>query len=102
MGADREIAGGKPQMIRTTSLSKKFGRLQALRDVGLTVEEGGATALIGSNGAGKSTLIRVLMNLLEPTSGSATVLGVDSRKLSPRELAQIGYVAESQEMPARL
>jgi ABC-2 type transport system ATP-binding protein len=88
-------------MIFTNHLEKRFGRVRALRDVSLTVEEGSATALIGANGAGKSTLIRTLMNLYDPTSGSATVLGVDSRKLSPRELAQIGYVAESQEMPAQ-
>src|SRR5580693_3808379 len=89
-------------MIQTNVLSKRFGRVRALRGVSLTVEEGSATALIGANGAGKSTLIRTLMNLYDPTAGSATVLGVDSRRLSPRELAQIGYVAESQEMPARL
>jgi ABC-2 type transport system ATP-binding protein len=88
-------------MICTNHLSKRFGKVRALHGVSLTVEEGSATALIGANGAGKSTLIRTLMNLYDPTSGSATVLGVDSRKLSPRELAQIGYVAESQEMPAQ-
>ena len=88
-------------MICTNLLSKRFGKVRALRGVSLTVEEGSATALIGANGAGKSTLIRTLMNLHTPTAGSATVLGVDSRKLSPRELAQIGYVAESQEMPSQ-
>ena len=89
-------------MIQTENLWKKFGGVGALRGVNLSVEPGSATALIGANGAGKSTLIRVLMNLLAPTRGRATVLGVDSRKISPRELAQIGYVAESQQMPARL
>src|SRR5580658_6802422 len=86
-------------MIQTNVLSKRFGRVRALRGVNLAVEEGSATALIGANGAGKSTLIRTLMNLQPPTAGRATVLGVDSRRLSPRELAQIGYVAESQQMP---
>jgi ABC-2 type transport system ATP-binding protein len=47
-------------------------------------------------------MIKVLMNMLEPTSGNATLLGVDSRKISPRELAQIGYVSENQDMPSRL
>jgi len=86
-------------MIRTNHLEKRFGSVGALRGVSLTVAEGSATALIGANGAGKSTLIRILMNLYGPARGSATVLGVDSRRLSPRELAQIGYVAESQEIP---
>jgi ABC-type cobalamin/Fe3+-siderophores transport system ATPase subunit len=61
-----------------------------------------AFALIGANGAGKTTTIKVLMNIFEPTRGSATLLGVDSRKVSRRELAQIGYVSENQDMPARL
>jgi ABC-2 type transport system ATP-binding protein len=89
-------------MIRTDKLCKRFRRIHALRDAALTVEAGSATALIGANGSGKSTLIRVLMNLLPPDRGSATVLGVDSRRLSYRELGRIGYAAESQEMPARL
>jgi ABC-2 type transport system ATP-binding protein len=68
----------------------------------LKVPEGSALALLGANGAGKTTTIKVLMNLLEPTTGSATVLGVDSRKLSTQELAQIGYVSENQQMPPRM
>ena len=64
--------------------------------------EGSAYALIGANGAGKTTTIKMLMNIIEPTRGSATVLGVDSRSISPRELAQIGYVSENQDMPERL
>ena len=92
-------SGGQPgletqmqmHVIQTNHLEKRFGRVRALRDVNLTVEPGSATALIGANGAGKSTLIRTLLNLYAPTRGSASVLGVDSRKLSPRELEQIGY-----------
>lgn len=89
-------------MIQTSELRKSFGSARALRGVNLTVETGSATALIGSNGAGKSTTIRILMNLLQPDSGSASVLGVDSRRLSTQELASIGYAAESQQMPGRL
>jgi ABC-2 type transport system ATP-binding protein len=89
-------------MIQTNKLWKKFGRLDALRDLSLSVPEGSAFALIGANGAGKTTVIKVLMNILEPSRGSATVLGVDSRTISPHELSQIGYVSENQDMPARL
>ncbi len=89
-------------MIRAEDVWKKFGRHEALRGLNLSVAEGSAFALIGSNGAGKTTAIKVLMNILEPTRGRATVMGVDSRALSPRELAQIGYVSESQDMPERL
>lgn len=89
-------------MIRVQDLHKKFKRFEALRGLSFTVPQGSAFALIGANGAGKTTIIKILTNILEPTSGSATLLGVDSRKLSPRELVQIGYVSENQDMPARL
>lgn len=89
-------------MIRVENLWKKFGRFDALRGLSFDVPEGSAFALIGANGAGKTTTIKVLMNIFEPTRGSATLLGVDSRKVSRRELAQIGYVSENQDIPARL
>ena len=89
-------------MIRAEDVWKKFGRHEALRGLNLSVAEGNAFALIGSNGAGKTTAIKVLMNIQEPTRGRASVMGVDSRALSPREFAQIGYVSESQDMPERL
>jgi ABC-2 type transport system ATP-binding protein len=89
-------------MIRIEDLWKSFGRHDALRGISLHVTEGSAYALIGANGAGKTTSIKILMNILEPTRGQATVLGVDSRRISPRELSQIGYVSENQELPERL
>jgi len=89
-------------IIQTESLWKKYGRFDALQGLSLAVPEGSAFALIGANGAGKSTTIKTLMNIIVPSQGSATVMGVDSRKISPRELAQIGYVSENQEMPGRL
>jgi ABC-2 type transport system ATP-binding protein len=81
---------------------KRYGRFEALRGVRFGISEGSAFALVGPNGAGKTTTIKVLMNLLEPTRGHALVLGVDSRAISPRELAAIGYVSENQELPGRL
>jgi ABC-2 type transport system ATP-binding protein len=89
-------------VIHIEDLWKKFGRFSALRGLTFSVPEGSAFAMIGANGAGKTTTIKVLMNILEPSSGFTTVLGVDSRRLSPRELAQIGYVSENQDMPSRL
>jgi ABC-2 type transport system ATP-binding protein len=89
-------------MIRVSNLWKKFGRHDALQGLSFSVPEGSAYALIGANGAGKTTTIKVLMNILEATRGSATVLGVDSRKISHRELNQIGYVSENQDMPEAL
>jgi ABC-2 type transport system ATP-binding protein len=88
--------------IQTSELHKTYGRHDALRGLNLSVPEGAALALIGANGAGKTTIIKVLMNILPPSAGMATVLGVDSRRLSRREFAQIGYVSENQNMPGRL
>lgn len=89
-------------IVRTDDLHKAFGRHEALRGLSISVEEGSAYALIGPNGAGKTTTLRVLMNILKPERGSATVLGVDSRRLRAVEFSQIGYVSENQELPARL
>jgi ABC-2 type transport system ATP-binding protein len=102
MGKVRKASGGEPQMIRIENLWKKFGRFDALRGLSFDVPDGSAFAMIGANGAGKTTTIKVLMNILVPTRGNATLLGVNSRKLSARELAQIGYVSENQGMPSRL
>src|SRR5580704_4488565 len=89
-------------MIQARNLWKKFGRHDALRGLSFTVPQGSAYALIGANGAGKTTTIKVLMNIIEPTRGNATILGVDSRRISPDELSRIGYVSENQDMPEKL
>src|SRR5438128_6191532 len=89
-------------MIQASNLWKRFGRHDALQGLSFTAPAGSAYALIGANGAGKTTTIKILMNILEPTRGSATILGVDSRRISPRELSQIGYVSENQDMPEGL
>ncbi len=62
-------------MIRVENLWKKFGRFDALRGLSFEVPQGSAFAMIGANGAGKTTMIKVLMNILEPTRGSATIPG---------------------------
>jgi ABC-2 type transport system ATP-binding protein len=86
-------------ILRTIDLTKRFRGTVAVDGLNLSVTEGSVFALIGANGAGKTTAIKVLMNIHQPTSGSAEALGTDSRKLSPREFQQIGYVSENQEMP---
>jgi ABC-2 type transport system ATP-binding protein len=86
-------------IIETTHLSRRYWRTEALRDLNLVVPTGSVFALLGANGAGKTTAIKVLMNLLPPTTGEARVLGVDSRRLGERERVQIGYVSENQKLP---
>ena len=89
-------------IVEIDNIWKRFGRFDALEGLSLTVPEGSAFALVGANGAGKSTTIKILMNLIEASRGTAKVLGVDSRDISRQQLAQIGYVSENQELPPRL
>jgi ABC-2 type transport system ATP-binding protein len=75
---------------------------EVLHDLSFSVPEGSVTALLGSNGAGKTTALKVMVNLLRPSAGSAQVLGQDSTLLGEREYAQIGYVSEGQLRPEGL
>lgn len=89
-------------MIEIRNLTKRYRNHGALKNLSLSVQKGSAFLIVGSNGAGKTTMIKILMNLLEATSGVAEIFGVDSRRLSPKELERIGYVSENQELPGRL
>lgn len=86
-------------IIETTNLSHRYWRTEAVHNLSFAVPTGSVCALLGANGAGKTTTLKVLMNLLRSSSGSARVLGVDSRRLGEREFQQIGYVSENQQQP---
>jgi ABC-type multidrug transport system ATPase subunit len=86
-------------VIQTQGLTHRYGRHVALRDVNLDVEEGSLYALLGPNGAGKTTLLKILLGLLRPTAGSVTLLGKELKRLTLRDRARIGYVAEDQQLP---
>ncbi len=86
--------------IRTENLVKKFRRVEALRGLNLDVPQGAIFALVGPNGAGKTTAIKILMNILEPTSGRAQVFETDSTQLEGRSFTAIGYVSENQDLPS--
>jgi len=85
--------------IHTFNLVKSFRKVDALKGLTLNVPEGAVYALVGPNGAGKTTAIKVLMNIIRASSGSAEVLGVASSRLRGLLLAAIGYVSENQQMP---
>jgi ABC-2 type transport system ATP-binding protein len=89
-------------IIETDNLWKRYGRFDALRGLNIAVPEGSAFAVIGPNGAGKTTTIQLLMNFIAPSRGAANILGVDSRSLSLKQLAQIGYVSENQDIPGSM
>jgi ABC-2 type transport system ATP-binding protein len=86
-------------VIEVADLHCRYRRSEAVRGISFAVQPGTVFALLGPNGAGKTTTIRALMNILRPAAGEARVLGVDSRRLGPRELASIGYVSENQDIP---
>jgi len=79
-------------------LSKRFGAVQALDHVDITVEAG-CTGLVGSNGAGKSTLIKLMLGLIAPDGGRATVLGHDVAADPLAIRAQVGYLPEGSCLP---
>jgi ABC-2 type transport system ATP-binding protein len=86
-------------VIQTIQLSKKFRNISVLDKVDLCVPEGAIYGLLGPNGAGKSTTLQILMNIHQASGGRAEIFGHDSQKISPRDFTQIGYIAESQELP---
>ncbi|MCH7884678.1 MAG: ABC transporter ATP-binding protein [Planctomycetes bacterium] len=81
-------------MVQTVNLTKRYGKLVALNNLHLNIEEGECFGYIGPNGAGKTTTIRILATLLQPTWGEARicghVIGYESRKIRPL----IGYVPD--------
>ena len=86
-------------MISLQNLHKRFRNVDAVQGLTLEVPEGQVTAFLGPNGAGKTTTIKCLLNLHRPDTGTATVLGIDSRQLGPAQFAQLGYVSENMELP---
>lgn len=66
--------------IRTEGLSKRYGPVEALSDLNLVVDEGEVLGYLGPNGAGKTTTIRLLLDLARPTSGRASIFGLDSQR----------------------
>lgn len=82
-------------------LVKDYGRTRALSGVTLTVERGEVFGFIGPNGAGKSTTIRILLDLLRPTSGRVEVFGRNPRKGGPKLRRSIGYLPGELVLPGR-
>lgn len=78
--------------VKTTSLTKYYGKARGILDMNLTVEQGDFFGFIGPNGAGKSTTIRTLLGLISPTSGGAEILGMDILRQRDALLSHIGYM----------
>ena len=78
--------------IETLDLTKYYGPVRGIENVDLNVEPGEIFGLLGPNGAGKTTTIRVLLDFMRPTTGSAQLLGLDSRRNSKEIRKRIGYL----------
>jgi ABC-2 type transport system ATP-binding protein len=81
-----------PPAIQLERISKTYGSVAAVRDLSFDVEPGEIFGFLGLNGAGKTTSIRIILDLVRPTSGRARVFGIDCRKESLAARAQIGYL----------
>lgn len=89
-------------LLELHSLSKRYGSFTALDNVTLSVAGGQVFGLLGPNGAGKTTLLRILGTLLRPTSGTATVAGLDVETQADAVRQTIGVVNGGMGLPARL
>ncbi len=79
-------------MLEVSGISKRFGGLQAVREVSLTVPAGGITALIGPNGAGKTTTFAMIAGFIRPDAGRIRLSGQDVTRLRPDRIAAAGMV----------
>lgn len=83
-----------PSVIETHALSKRYGKHLAVDRLDLTVPEGSVFGFLGPNGSGKTTTIRMLMGLIEPTSGRAEVLGRPMPRAARTVLPHVGALIE--------
>ena len=79
-------------VIDIQNLSKYYGKNRGIESINLSVNQGEIFGFIGPNGAGKSTTIRILLNLLFPSGGSAKILGMDVVRDSKKIKNYIGYI----------
>jgi ABC-2 type transport system ATP-binding protein len=80
--------------VTTSHLRKAFGSLVAVESLDLEIRRGEVFGLLGPNGSGKTTTIRMLTGLMQPTSGDATVVGLDVRRDSEAIRRNIGYMSQ--------
>ena len=83
-----------PFVIETHALSKTYKKIQALRSLNLKVQQNSIFGFLGPNGAGKTTTIKLMLGLIRPTAGSATLFGMDSVSQSVDIRARIGYLPQ--------
>lgn len=88
--------------IKIENLTKNYGPARGVADINLTVKQGEVFGFIGPNGAGKSTTIRMLLDFIRPSSGTISVLGMNSKKDALAIHKRVGYVAGDMALDNRL
>lgn len=81
-------------MLNVQNLTKHFGNTIAINDVSFTIKKGEIFSLIGPNSSGKTTIVKSILGLIQATSGSITVGGIDISKKPESAKAQIGYIPD--------
>ena len=81
-------------IIQVEHLTRKFGEFVAVDDISFAVQPGEIVGYIGPNGCGKTTTIRMLLGLLQPTSGHATVMGFDAYEQTEEVRSRCGYMSQ--------
>jgi len=89
-------------IIQTHALTKTYGTIQAINHVNLEVNEGEVFGYLGPNGAGKTTTIRTLLDFIRPSSGSASIFGLDSHRDSVEIRRRVGYLSDDVALYDRL
>lgn len=87
-------------IIETKNLSKYYGSFGALVDFSVNVEKGTIFSLLGANGAGKTTLMKVLLSIVKPSRGSASLFGISIK--NPESRLKVGFLSEKHSFPAYL
>lgn len=85
-------------IIKVSKLTKEFGEIYAVNDLTFTVEQGEVYGFLGQNGAGKSTTIRMLLTLIEPTSGEIEIFGLNLKKYRKEILKRVGAIIEKPDL----
>jgi ABC-type multidrug transport system ATPase subunit len=89
-------------VLELESVTKRYGRVSALKDVSLQLLPGVSLGLVGRNGAGKTTLLRLLMGLLQPSAGRIRLFGGNPITEAERVKVHVGYMAEDMVFPLQL